>query len=196
MNESSNIQDMPDNTSDLRQAWKNACLRIDSLQTNVDKTVMALRKRNIDSSLQRLRRIFSRQIRLACLCIVTIPLTVYPVSHGNIWLSVAMGLFFIIMATSIYMLRRRLDTVDCSRSKIVDSLKAVSSVEIGLKRHTIVGASLGLPILLWFFSAIGFNELPMLIGGCLGAVAGVAIGLNIRNSIKRSLAELRADLDA
>ena len=101
MNESSNIQDMPDKTSDLRQAWKNACLRIDSLQSNVDKTVMALSKRNIDSSLQRLRRIFSRQIRLACLCIVTIPLTVYPVSHGNIWLSAAMGVFFIIMATSI-----------------------------------------------------------------------------------------------
>ena len=77
MNESSNIQDMPDKTSDLRQAWKNACLRIDSLQSNVDKTVMALSKRNIDSSLQRLRRIFSRQIRLASLCIVTIPLTVY-----------------------------------------------------------------------------------------------------------------------
>ena len=189
MNESSNIQDMPDKTSDLRQAWKNACLRIDSLQSNVDKTVMALSKRNIDSSLQRLRRIFSRQIRLACLCIVTIPLTVYPVSHGNIWLGEAMGI-------NILSLRRRLDTVDCSRSKIVDSLKAVSSVEIGLKRHTIVGASLGLPILLWFFSAIGFNELPMLIGGCMGAVAGVAIGLNIRNSIKRSLAELRADLDA
>ena len=41
---------MPDKTSDLRQAWKNACLRIDSLQSNVDKTVMALSKRNIASS--------------------------------------------------------------------------------------------------------------------------------------------------
>lgn len=188
MNETINQQDMPDVAPDIRQAWKNTNLRLDSLHSAVEKTVVALRQRNIDSSLQRLRRIFSRQIRLCCLCIVSIPLAVYPVSHGNIWMSLVMAVFFIVMGISIYGLRKRLNTVDCARGNVVDSLKTVSAVEIGLKRHTMLGSALGLPILVWFFSFIGLDNLPMLLGGCLGLVAGVAIGLHVKQSIRRSLA--------
>lgn len=196
MNESIHTQDMPDNTTDLRKAWKNTSLRIDALEGTVEKTITALRQRNIDSSLQRLRRIFSRQILVCCFCVLFVPASTYPVSHGNTWLGIAMAAFFMLMAASIFRLRSRLDRVDCCHGNVIDSLKAVASVEIGLKRHTILGAMTGLPLLAWLFHSIGFDHLPSLAGGAVGLIIGLVIGLNIKRRIRRSLAELRMDLDS
>lgn len=196
MNESIHPQDMPDNTTDLRRAWKNANLRIDSLEGSVEKTISALRRRHVDSSLQRLRRIFSRQMWISYICALVVPASTYPTAHGNLWLSIAMSIFFIIMATSISRLRSMLDRVDCSHSNVIGSLKAVASVEIGLKRHTILGALTGLPLLAWLFHSIGLDHLPALAGAGIGLIIGIAIGINVKQGIKRSLAELRADIDS
>ena len=113
---------MPDNTTDLRRAWKNANLRIDSLEGSVEKTISALRRRHVDSSLQRLRRIFSRQMWISYICALVVPASTYPTAHGNLWLSIAMSILVIIMATSISRLRSMLDRVDCSHSNVIGSL--------------------------------------------------------------------------
>lgn len=179
------------NIDELRRSWN----AIDADTREIDAANSDFRRKIESGTVTSARSRLLRTLRMQQVLILVGLFAIRVLWNFNPLLTGLCLLFFIIMGVLVSYEFFRLRSISFPQIPVAQARWEIYAMKRRYFWYRVVGMTLGIPLvgwMLWFFYGI---DTGMFIGGCTGAVIGLAIGISINIRRARLLRQMRREID-
>lgn len=188
---------MRDNLEELKNKWQSLKVNNDRLEAANRRLSSELMNHRVTSLQDRLKKRIGRFRWVGAVLPLFAPFLYF--MHGfPVWLTVAYAAFGLMMFVLNTLLYSYIDECQLASMAVIDAVRRATMIKIYQRRIRVVGLLIGIPLLIAIFiMLLGGDDTYVIVGACVGAAFGGAIGLAkaVENATlaRRILSSLRDD---